>query len=181
MGGEDTGWEVGEVVLTSQPMAHVISSSHRAKICHQCWTCVEKGRGQMCGCGVIVYCGDLCRAEGGLEHESECGIDGLADLPDKLLLLLRIWLRLQEGEVKEEDVRSGRCRRWFDLEHHWQELEAEASHLLDILHKQLVAAVGEEVRRGTTLSRLAAFCLRWRLAGQTLVRSGAPCKPTASA
>ena len=100
----------------------------------------------MCRCEVIVYCRDRCLAEGRIEHKRECHISGLADLPDKLLLLLRIWLRLQEGEVKEEDVRSGRCRRWFVLEHHWQELEAEASHLLDILHKQLVAAVGEEVR-----------------------------------
>ena len=152
MGGEDTGWEVGEVVLTSQPMAHVISASHRAKICHQCWTCIEEEQGKMCGCGVIVYCGDQCHAEGRLEHQSECSIDGLEDLPDKLLLLLRIWLRLQEGEVKEEDE-IGRCRRWSDLEDHWQELEVEAGHLLDILHKQLVAAVGEQVRRVTTYNR----------------------------
>ena len=110
------GWEVGEVVLTSQPMAHVISASHRRKICHQCWTSIEEGQeGQMCGCGVIVYCGSRCLAEGRIEHERECHISGLADLPDKLLLLLRVWLRLQEGEVKEEDGRSGRCRRWVQV------------------------------------------------------------------
>ena len=153
MGGEDTGWDVGEVVLTSQPMAYVISAPHRTKICHQCWASIEEGQGQMCRCEVIVYCGDQCLAEGRIEHERECHIGGLADLPEKLLLLLRIWLRLQEGEVKEEDGRIGRCRRWFDLEHHWQELEAEAGHLLDILHKQLVAAVGEEVRSDTHLKQ----------------------------
>ena len=104
----------------------------------------------MCGCGVIVYCGSRCLAEGRIEHEMECHISGLADLPDKLLLLLRVWLRLQEGEVKEEDGRSGRCRRWVDLEDHWQELEEEAGHLLDLLHNQLLATVGEEVRSDNT-------------------------------
>ena len=108
----------------------------------------------MCRCGLVVYCGGRCLAEGRLEHERECRIDGLTHLPDKLLLLLRIWLRLQEGEAKEEDG-SGRSRSWFDLEDHWQELEDEADHLLDILHKQLVAAVGEEVRSASTFSRLA--------------------------
>ena len=101
----------------------------------------------MCRCGVIVYCGDRCLAEGRIEHERECHIDGLTHLPDKLLLVLRIWLRLHEGDSKEEDDGIGKSRRWSDLEDHWQELEDEAGHLLDILHKQMVAAVGEEARR----------------------------------
>ena len=42
------------------------------------------------------------------------------------------------------------CRRWVDLEDHWQELEGEAGHLLDILHNQLVAGVGEKVRSDDT-------------------------------
>ena len=112
MGGEDIGWEPGEVVLSSFPMAHVISASHRGKICHQCWGGFDEG--QMCRCGVVFYCGEGCLDEGRVEHERECGLDGLVDLPDKLLLLLRIWLRLKEGDVKEEEE-GGRCRRWTDL------------------------------------------------------------------
>ena len=42
------------------------------------------------------------------------------------------------------------CRRWVDLEDHWQELEEEAGHLLDLLHNQLLAGVGEQVRSDDT-------------------------------
>ena len=178
MGGEDIGWEPGEVVLSSFPMAHVISASHRGKICHQCWGGFDEG--QMCRCGVVFYCGEGCLDEGRVEHERECGLDGLVDLPDKLLLLLRIWLRLKEGDVKEEEE-GGRCRRWTDLEDHWQELEDEACHLLDILHKQLLAAVGAEVRIHFHHLQVFLLCvLRWLLAGMHLARSGERCKPTVS-
>ena len=154
MGGDDVGWDVGEVVLRSSPMAHIISADQRGQVCHQCWNRFEEGEGQSCQCGLVFFCGDKCKAEGQLDHKGECGVEGLLDLPDKLLLLLRIWLKLQEAPQEEEGF--GRHRSWSDLEDHREEVEEEVGHLLDILHRQLVATVGEEV--GTRPIECFATC-----------------------
>ena len=148
-------------MLRSEPLVHLLSSPHRSSLCDHCWEEVVGGGEECCS---LRYCSPGCREAGREVHGGECGLEVHA-LPDRLRLVLRVWLRVRGGGAEEEG--GGLRRRWGELENHAAEVEEEVGELLSLLHGQLVAAVGEEAPPRQELGRIwgavqtNSFSLRW--------------------
>ena len=92
----DRARTAGSVVLRSPgPLSHVLSSPQREALCDHCWGGLGQrgplgGLGQggpaLC-CSLVSYCSEGCREEGRGVHEGECGLGGVARLPDRLRLV----------------------------------------------------------------------------------------------
>ena len=67
----------GDVILKSEPFAHVILSSHVARVCARCWCALSPGSVTTCpGCPLATYCSPGCRDQDAEEHGPECTVMG---------------------------------------------------------------------------------------------------------
>ena len=67
----------GDVILKSEPFAHVILSTHVARVCARCWSALSAPRVTTCpGCPLAVYCSPGCLEEDRAEHGAECTVLG---------------------------------------------------------------------------------------------------------
>ena len=67
----------GDVILKSEPFAHVILSSHVRRVCARCWCPVVAASLTVCpGCPLAAYCSPECREEDRQEHALECTVMG---------------------------------------------------------------------------------------------------------
>ena len=110
----------------------------RCLICEYCWSPMPEGGLVWCdACGLVRYCGGLCKERGWEEHEIECtyigqeGAEGWV-LNDPLRLVARIWIKikLEGSDILEEHL---------TLESAWSDLTDNAEDLLATREKFLQA------------------------------------------
>ena len=99
-------------------------------MCENCWVVVPEGCLALCdGCGLVRYCGEVCKAKGWREHRIECAFIGQEGpggrvLNDQLRLVARIWMRIRTegGGISEEQG----C-----LSSSWEDMQDQAMILMD--------------------------------------------------
>ena len=99
-------------------------------------------------CGLVRYCGEVCRMRGWEEHKLECtmiGQEGAGGrvLNDQLRLVARIWLKIRDG-TKVSDNQSGITRAWDDLMDHAEEMDKEKEELLNSQYNLLGAVLKKQ-------------------------------------
>ena len=79
-------------------------------MCENCWQPMENGGLAWCdACGLVRYCGEVCKGKGWEEHKIECtfiGQEGAGGrvLNDQLRLVARIWVKIRrEGSMIIEE------------------------------------------------------------------------------
>ena len=67
----------GDVILKSEPFAHVILSTHVAQVCARCWCALTPGSVISCpGCPLAAYCSSGRLDQDKEEHSPECTVMG---------------------------------------------------------------------------------------------------------
>ncbi|KAG7158937.1 histone-lysine N-methyltransferase ASHR1-like isoform X2 [Homarus americanus] len=138
----------GEVILTSEPFAHVINFEYSSMYCNHCLGSHKTKMIHMCqGCRKNWYCSDECERLSWPIHRYEC--DNLKRLdpytpPDFVRLMARVILRLRDGGDKIVEKYSQReGRRFRDLMNHYadvknnEERKQDADYLLGELKKYI--------------------------------------------
>ena len=99
-------------------------------------------------CGLVRYCGEVCRMKGWEEHKLECtmiGQEGAGGrvLNDHLRLVARIWLKVRSNpKITEKDNEN--IKSWDDLIDHAEEIEKEKEELLDCQYNLLGAVLKKQ-------------------------------------
>ena len=99
-------------------------------------------------CGLVRYCGEVCRMRGWEEHKLECtmiGQEGAGGrvLNDQIRLVARIWLKKRAGTNIAEH-QGGITRTWDDLMDHAEEMEKEKEELLNSQYNLLGAVLKKQ-------------------------------------
>ena len=87
-------------------------------------------RGGLCwceSCGLVRYCGEVCKGRGEEEHREECRAIGQKNaggrvLNDELRLVARIWLKLRKDGKSPGEKQGVLLRNWTDLEDNFEKL-----------------------------------------------------------
>jgi len=147
----ETKYQPGDSILKTKPFAFVINASHRSIVCEYCWGSMVGGGLTWCHeCGLVRYCGEVCRMKGWDEHKMECSFIGQEGaggrvLNDELRLVARLWLNIRmllRDKMKEE---SGEySMSWDQLEEHREEILAEKQELIDSQFNLLGAVMKKE-------------------------------------
>ncbi|KAH9629543.1 hypothetical protein HF086_014554 [Spodoptera exigua] len=91
----DSSIKAGDLILTEQPFAFVLSSKEQGS---RCDNCLEKGKVLKCsGCQFVYYCGRACQRDAWGDHKWECAnFKRVAPkvLPDGARMLAKIINRL---------------------------------------------------------------------------------------
>ena len=103
-------------------------------------------------CGLVRYCGEVCKMKGWENHKVECtmiGQEGAGGrvLNDKLRLVTRIWLKIRSGGSISENTENGEGpgRRWDELMDHAEEILKEKEELLDSQYNLLGAVLKKDI------------------------------------
>jgi len=146
----ETKHHVGDTVLTTRPFAFVINASHRSIVCEYCWSTMVGGGLTWCQeCGLVRYCGEVCRMKGWEEHRMECcfiGQEGAGGrvLNDQLRLVARIWLNLKIGRGQDGEQCGEYRMTWGQLEDHKEEIMKEKEELITSQYNLLGAVMKKE-------------------------------------
>ena len=99
-------------------------------MCEYCWGPMKDGGLAWCdACGLVRYCGEVCKGKGWPEHKIECtfiGQEGAGGrvLNDQLRLVARLWIKIRtEGEMITEHQGC--------LSNSWASLQDKAENLVD--------------------------------------------------
>ena len=103
-------------------------------------------------CGLVRYCGEVCKMKGWENHKVECtmiGQEGAGGrvLNDKLRLVTRIWLKIRSGGSISENSENGEGprRSWDELMDHAEEILKEKEELLDSQYNLLGAVLKKDI------------------------------------
>lgn len=128
----DSSIKAGDIILTEQPFAFVLSSKEQG---NRCDNCLEKVKVLKCsGCQYVHYCGRSCQKEAWVDHKWECAnFKRVAPkvLPDGARMLSKIINRLQRGDGHTfRSFYSGSSfRMWKDLMSHYSDLKADMKRM----------------------------------------------------
>ena len=100
-------------------------------------------------CGLVRYCGEVCRMKGWDEHKAECAFIGQEGaggrvLNDQLRLVARIWLNLKLGRGEEAEVDGEYSRCWDKMEGHEELVMADKEELINSQYNLLGAVMKKE-------------------------------------
>jgi len=147
---ENPKYKAGDILVQSKPFAFIIQASHRSLICEQCWCPLAGGGLAWCEeCGLVRYCGEVCKMKGWEEHKLECtmiGQEGAGGrvLNDQLRLVTRIWLKIRSGRNMGE-ISDNLVRTWDDLVDHAEEMLEEKEELLNCQYNLLGAVIKKQM------------------------------------
>ncbi|XP_075988833.1 SET and MYND domain containing, class 3 [Anticarsia gemmatalis] len=128
----DSSIKAGDLILTEQPFAFVLSSKEQGS---RCDNCLEKGKVLKCsGCQYVHYCGRSCQKDAWVDHKWECAnFKRVAPkvLPDGARMLAKIINRLYRGDGHSfRSFYSGTSfRMWKDLMSHYSDLKADMKRM----------------------------------------------------
>ncbi|XP_026728745.1 histone-lysine N-methyltransferase ASHR1 [Trichoplusia ni] len=128
----DSSIKAGDLILTEQPFAFVLSSKEQGS---RCDNCLEKGKVLKCsGCQFVHYCGRSCQRDAWGDHKWECAnFKRVAPkvLPDGARMLAKIINRLYRGDGHSfRSFYSGTSfRMWKDLMSHYSDLKADKKRM----------------------------------------------------
>lgn len=128
----DSSIKAGDLILTEQPFAFVLSSKEQGSRCDSCF---EKGKVLKCsGCQFVYYCGRSCQRDAWGDHKWECAnFKRVAPkvLPDGARMLAKIINRLYRGDGHSfRSFYSGTSfRMWKDLMSHYTDLKADKKRM----------------------------------------------------
>lgn len=128
----DSTIKAGDLILTEQPFAFVLSSKEQGS---RCDNCLEKGKVLKCsGCQYVYYCGRSCQKDAWVDHKWECGnFKRIAPkvLPDGARMLSKIINRLYRGDGQSfRSFYSGTSfRMWKDLMSHYSDLKSDTKRM----------------------------------------------------
>nr|XP_045584410.1 histone-lysine N-methyltransferase ASHR1-like isoform X1 [Procambarus clarkii] len=142
----------GDVVLESEPFAHVINSEYLSMYCYHCLRCFKDNRiPRMCTeCRTLWYCTPECKQADWHHHRFECpNLSRLQpNLPsDFVRLMARVIMWLRDGGDKVVEKYSERQgRRFRDLMNHYADIKKseERKADADALIEELKMYIGEE-------------------------------------
>ncbi|XP_041973756.1 histone-lysine N-methyltransferase SMYD3 isoform X2 [Aricia agestis] len=124
----DSGVKAGDLILTEEPFAYVLSSKERGS---RCDNCLEKCRLLKCsGCQFVYYCGKVCQIEAWNDHKWECvNIKRVSpkEVPDAARILAKIINRLKRGDgISYKAYYSPTSfRMWKDLMSHYSDIKKD--------------------------------------------------------
>ncbi|XP_066967276.1 histone-lysine N-methyltransferase SMYD3-like isoform X1 [Macrobrachium rosenbergii] len=141
----------GDLILSSEPFAHIINNHHLSEYCDYCFVSQEKKLIKPCkGCRVPWYCSEDCARLGWDIHQYECHrLQRLANNvpPAFVRLLARIMFRLQNGGDKiVEKYNEKEGRRFRDLMNHYADVKNDKKSQDDVesLMSQLGKYIGKQ-------------------------------------
>ncbi|KAM3966835.1 SET and MYND domain containing, class 3 [Aphomia sociella] len=124
--------KAGDLILTEQPFAFVLSSKEKGI---RCDNCLEKGKVLKCsGCQFVHYCGRSCQRDAWLDHKWECGnLKRIAPkvIPDAARMLAKIINKLSRGDGHSYRAfyTATSFRMWKDLMSHYPDLKADTKRM----------------------------------------------------
>ncbi|XP_076454663.1 histone-lysine N-methyltransferase SMYD3-like [Babylonia areolata] len=122
------GWKRGDVIMKSEPYAHVLAHKYRLERCSYCMQ--RQATIKKCsGCSVLRYCGRDCQRQDWSVHKVECRClqQVTPNTPtDSVLLLLRLVIKYVQGNhIKTVDTDPG-LRTFEELMSHSEEIKKDA-------------------------------------------------------
>ena len=115
-------------------------------MCEYCWSPMADGGLAWCdACGLVRYCGEVCKGKGWKEHGIECtfiGQEGAGGrvLNDQLRLVARIWIKIRMEGEKFVEQHGWLSNSWSDLLDHAEDLMERKEDLL-LAQYRLLGAV----------------------------------------
>ncbi|CAG5035443.1 unnamed protein product [Parnassius apollo] len=128
----DTAIKAGELLMTEQPFAYVLSSKEKGL---RCDNCLQKLKVLKCsGCQFVHYCGRLCQRDAWNEHKWECAnLKRVAPkiIPDGARMLAKIINRLNRGDghTYRAFYSPMSFRMWKDLMSHYPDLKKDKKRM----------------------------------------------------
>ena len=119
-------------------------------MCETCWTPMRDGGLAVCDyCGLVWYCGEVCKAKDWDDHKLECffiGQEGPGGrvLNDVLRLVGRIWLKMKHGGKSFKEKQGNLQVRWEELPDHSDELREKNDDFLTSQFHLLEAVMKKE-------------------------------------
>ncbi|XP_073950793.1 histone-lysine N-methyltransferase SMYD3-like [Choristoneura fumiferana] len=124
--------KAGDLILTEQPFAFVLTSKEKG---NRCDNCLEKGKVLKCsGCQFVHYCGRSCQKDAWNDHKWECAnLKRVAPkvIPDAARMLAKIINRLARGDGHSHRAfySATSFRMWKDLMSHYSDLKADKKRM----------------------------------------------------
>ncbi|XP_053602088.1 histone-lysine N-methyltransferase SMYD3 [Plodia interpunctella] len=128
----DSAIKAGDLILTEQPFAFVLSSKERGI---RCDNCLEKGKVLKCsGCQFVHYCGRSCQRDAWGDHKWECAnLKRVSPkvIPDAARMLAKIINRLSRGDGHSYRAfySATSFRMWKDLMSHYSDLKTDQKRM----------------------------------------------------
>ncbi|KAI5632024.1 MYND finger domain-containing protein [Phthorimaea operculella] len=128
----DSAIKAGDLILTEQPFAFVLSAKEKG---FRCDSCLEKGKVLKCsGCQFVHYCGRACQRDAWNDHKWECAnLKRVAPkvIPDAARMVARIINRLARGDGHSYRAfySATSFRMWRDLMSHYSDLKADKKRM----------------------------------------------------
>ncbi|XP_021205341.2 uncharacterized protein LOC101741215 [Bombyx mori] len=122
----------GDLLLSEQPFAYVLSSKEQG---NRCDNCLEKVKLLKCsGCQFVYYCGRSCQKDAWGDHKWECpNLKRVAPkvIPDGARMLAKIINRLNRGDGHSfrSFYSATSFRMWKDLMSHYPNLKADKKRM----------------------------------------------------
>ncbi|XP_059060322.1 histone-lysine N-methyltransferase SMYD3 isoform X2 [Achroia grisella] len=124
--------KAGDLILTEQPFAYVLSSKEKGI---RCDNCLEKGKVLKCsGCQFVHYCGRSCQRDAWADHKWECAnLKRVSPkvIPDAARMLAKIINKLNRGDGHSYRAfySATSFRMWKDLMSHYPDLKADTKRM----------------------------------------------------
>ncbi|XP_066956830.1 LOW QUALITY PROTEIN: histone-lysine N-methyltransferase SMYD3-like [Macrobrachium rosenbergii] len=141
----------GDLVISSEPFAHIINLHHTSKYCDYCFVPQTKKLLKPCkGCRISWYCSESCAKSGWEIHRFECHRLQRLDPnipPSFVRLLARIIFKLNNGGDKIiEKYSEKEGRRFRDLMNHYGDVKNDKESKMDVdyLINSLIKYIGRD-------------------------------------
>lgn len=122
----------GDLLLTEQPFAYVLSSKEKGI---RCDNCLERGKVLKCsGCQFVHYCGRECQKDAWNDHKWECSnLKRVSPkvIPDAARMMAKIINKLNKsnGLTYQAYYTANSFRMWKDLMSHYSDLKTDKKRM----------------------------------------------------
>ncbi|XP_050356285.1 uncharacterized protein LOC126777326 [Nymphalis io] len=127
-----TAIKAGDLIITEQPFAFVLSSKENGI---RCDNCLQRGKVLKCsGCQFVHYCGRVCQKDAWNDHKWECAnLKRVSPriIPDAARMLAKIINRMKrsDGSTYKAFYSPTSFRMWKDLMSHYTDLKADKKRM----------------------------------------------------
>ncbi|XP_052737330.1 histone-lysine N-methyltransferase SMYD3 isoform X2 [Bicyclus anynana] len=128
----NTAVKAGDLILTEEPFAYVLSSKENG---NRCDNCLKQCKVLKCSvCQFVHYCGRTCQRDAWNDHKWECSnLKRVAPkvVPDAARMLAKIIHRIQRGDggTVKAFYNDTSFRMWKDLMSHYTDLKADKKRM----------------------------------------------------
>jgi hypothetical protein len=148
-------YEIGHLVLSSNPYVSVLNKSHRLLRCHFCFKqleCENKFGCEVCEC--VIYCSEGCKEHDRTAHECECRYLS-PTMSDTARLMIRLMGRERQG-VEGETLPDGSKRNMEHLMDHRENISKNENAMDKIIrtYDQLIRCDYEPLPRSEEFASL---------------------------